>query len=161
MVDKCRLTYPDSKDVDRFLGCIQGDKPAELSDYHSSKPALNLECIVESGVSLSSFDVKINFDTKKVTGLFGVRGSSQESHWMELDLFKETDNSYEIRQKPEDSGGIIFNWPIQMRWVLNRSTGKLMGEEWNNRYGWESSVEDYSGYNVTANCSKVNSEKLF
>jgi hypothetical protein len=30
LVDKCRLTYPDSKDVDRFLGCIQGDKPAEL-----------------------------------------------------------------------------------------------------------------------------------
>ena len=37
LVDKCRLTYPDSKDVDRFLGCIQGDKPAELSDYHRSQ----------------------------------------------------------------------------------------------------------------------------
>ena len=131
-----------------------------LSVSALSKPILNLECIVESGFSSSSFDVKINFDTKKVTGLFGVRGKWVEGYWMELDLFKETDNSYEIRQKPEDKGGTIFNWPIQMRWVLNRSTGKLMGEEWNNRYGWESGGS-HDPYNVTASCSKVSSEKLF
>ena len=126
-----------------------------------SKPILNLECIVESGYAGRSFDLKIDFDKKKVSGLFGVSGNLSRTYSMELDLFRETDNSYDIRQKPVNNEGLVFNWDIQMRWTLNRSTGKLMGEEWDDRHGWQSSVKRLDGHKVIASCSKVNSEKLF
>ncbi|URQ72130.1 hypothetical protein M9C84_06465 [SAR86 cluster bacterium] len=127
-----------------------------------SKPVLNLECVHESGYErVSVFNVKIDFDKNIVNGLLGVYGCCGYFRWMELKLVEETDNSYHIHQEPVDNEKIIFKYNIQMRWVLNRSTGKLIGEEWNDRYGWESSVEPYERTRIIANCSKVNSEKLF
>ena len=128
-----------------------------------SKPVLNLECVHESGYErVSVFNVKIDFDKNIVNGLLGTYDCCGYLRYMELELVEETDNSYHIHQEPIESKSLLFkNWNVQIRWVLNRSTGKLIGEEWDDRHGWDSSVEDYNRPRIITNCSKVNSEKLF
>ena len=130
------------------------------------KSIITLECVLQDSgrFNISSLDVKIDLDNKVVDGLLGlkpIKGFLQLPSYfiMRLNIVNESDNSFIFHQEPINNNATLMNYNIQMRWSLNRSTGRLSGYAWYtlNRY-WERNNEREP---IIADCSKVNSEKLF
>ena len=130
------------------------------------KSIITLECVLQdsSNFNISSLDVKIDLDNKVVDGLLGLkqeRGFVKFPSYfiMRLNIVNESDNSFIFHQEPINNNAPIMNHNMQMRWSLNRSTGRLSGYAWHdtNRY-WE---RDDQQEPIIADCSKVNSKKLF
>ena len=135
------------------------------------KPILNLVCVIkddQNGFNFSSFEVEIDFEHKIVDGLLGkIKHEGfleiDNYHWMRLYVVKETDNTIEIRQEPKTVTALIGeDEKVQMRYVLNRNNGSLRGDYWysSKKRGWHNR-SDGTNMPINADCSKVNSDKLF
>tara|TARA_Y100001970_G_C14002698_1_gene734235 strand:+ start:171 stop:758 length:588 start_codon:yes stop_codon:yes gene_type:complete len=126
---------------------------------------IELDCVIEESdrdMNIDTFYFFIDLKESTADGLIGVVIDPLSERYVnysrtQFDLFRTTDNSYEFRQNPVKPKKLLMRISHQMRYILNRSTGKLIGKEHTNLNDeWTP-----RGFSMEANCSKVSGEKLF
>ena len=127
---------------------------------------IELDCVIEESdrdMNIDTFYFFIDLKESTADGLIGVVIDPLSERYLnynrhtQFDLFRTTDNSYEFRQNPVKPKTLLIRTSHQMRYVLNRSTGKLIGKKY-----WDLNDEwTPNGFSMEASCSKVSGEKLF
>ena len=132
---------------------------------------LNLNCLLKGDHNFANNNLseRIDLIDRTVDGLMAVKDGKWI--WSQVEITWQAENSFEFTSKSFSNGGInlfglgVLRFNHQVRYVLNRNTGTLFAQVYKdqnyNTRGWEKVDSDILESSFSADCSKVNSERLF